>query len=330
MSLIVYIFSVFFPCRRSSSALRVRSAGHALNLNKGCTKRQSLPNCQQNGRPGREYRPGKQDARCYFVRNGAATKVRRADAFLRKDRPTEPAAERHGKQFPQTRRPGFRGYKSRDPDRTAAERGAARRRGTGDATGDEQRAAGYGQRAARDGQWAARDRQWATDNKRQALDDGRRNERRTTSGGRWTMNGKTRNDRKKPDGIQTKEDGPTKLARCGLRETRAEGDTGRQEKDGRREERRGKERCGEDRQDSGVRRQKKTGLRNRRPDDTARRAGIQYLFLLAQNTHRNVENRRIVQRNHASVRPRLEVDTHAFFRLVFPSEIVADSVYIDS
>lgn len=253
MSLIVYIFSVFFPCRRNSSALRVRSAGHALNLNKGCTKRQSLPNCQQNGRPGREYRPGKQDARCYFVRNGAATKVRRADAFLRKDRPTEPAAERHGKQLPQTRRPGFRGYKSRDPDRTAAERGAARRRGTGDATGDEQRAAGYGQRAARDGQWAARDRQWATDNKRQALDDGRRNERRTTSGGRWTMNGKTRNDRKKPDGIQTKEDGPTKLARCGLRETRAEGDTGRQEKDGRREERRGKERCGEDRQDSGDR-----------------------------------------------------------------------------
>jgi hypothetical protein len=31
----------------------------------------------------------------------------------------------------------------------------------------------------------------------------------------------------KPDGIQTKEDGPTKLARCGLRETRAEGETGR-------------------------------------------------------------------------------------------------------
>ena len=182
MSLIVYIFSVFFPCRRSSSALRVRSAGHALNLNKGCTKRQSLPNCQQNGRPGREYRPGKQDARCYFVRNGAATKVRRADAFLRKDRPTEPAAERHGKQFPQTRRPGFRGYKSRDPDRTAAERGAARRRGTGDATGDEQRAAGYGQRM---------------DNGRQGIDNGRR----TTSGKRWTMDGAT------SDGQQAAGDG---------------------------------------------------------------------------------------------------------------------------
>ena len=187
MSLIVYIFSVFFPCRRNSSALRVRSAGHALNLNKGCTKRLSLPNCQQNGRPGREYRPGKQDARCYFVRNGAATKVRRADAFLRKDRPTEPDAERHGKQLPQTRRPGFRGYKSRDPDRRAAERGAARRRGTGDATGDEQR--------------AARDGQRATDNKRRTMNDERRNERWTTSGKRWTMDGAT------GDGQQAASDG---------------------------------------------------------------------------------------------------------------------------
>lgn len=175
MSLIVYIFSVFFPCRRNSSALRVRSAGHALNLNKGCTKRQSLPNCQQNGRPGREYRPGKQDARCYFVRNGAATKVRRADAFLRKDRPTEPAAERHGKQLPQTCRPGFRGYKSRGPDRTATERGAA-----------------------------AGDGVQATDNKRQALDDGRRNGRRTTGGEgmdgdgrRWTAGGRSKEWRKK-------------------------------------------------------------------------------------------------------------------------------------
>lgn len=197
MSLIVYIFSVFFPCRRSSSALRVRSAGHALNLNKGCTKRQSLPNCQQNGRPGREYRPGKQDARCYFVRNGAATKVRRADAFLRKDRPTEPAAERHGKQLPQTRRPGFRGYKSRDPDRRAAERGAARRRGTdkGDGVRATQRAmnsgrqrmddgqqttggkgwtTGDGQQAASAGRWTA---QRATDNKRQAMDDERKNKK---------------------------------------------------------------------------------------------------------------------------------------------------------
>lgn len=192
MSLIVYIFSVFFPCRRSSSALRVRSAGHALNLNKGCTKRQSLPNCQQNGRPGREYRPGKQDARCYFVRNGAATKVRRADAFLRKDRPTEPAAERHGKQLPQTRRPGFRGYKSRDPDPRAAERGAARRRGTD--KGDGVRAT---QRAMNSGRQVTGNGRQGMDNGRQGIDNGRR----TTSGKRWTMDGAT------GDGQQTASDG---------------------------------------------------------------------------------------------------------------------------
>ena len=150
MSLIVYIFSVFFPCRRNSSVLRVRSAGHALNLNKGCTKRQSLPNC---------------------------------------------------KQLPKTRRPGFRGYKSRDPDRTAAERGAAGR---------------------------------ATDNKRQALDDGRRNGRRTTSGERWTMNGKTRNDRRKTRRNTDEGGRPDKAG-----EMRAEGDTDR-EKHGQWEMRAGK------------------------------------------------------------------------------------------
>jgi len=290
MSLIVYIFSVFFPCRRNSSALRVRSAGHALNLNKGCTKRQSLPNCQQNGRPGREYRPGKQDAMCYFVRNGAATKVRRADAFLRKDRPTEPAAERHGKQLPQTRRPGFRGYKSRDPDRTAAERGAAGR---------------------------------ATDNKRQALDDGRRNGRRTTSGERWTMNGKTRNDRRKtrrntdeggrPDKAgELRAERNTDRGRHGQRETRAVGNagsgkcgparekrkTGRKtedgKKDGRRKERRGKEQCGEDRQDSGVRRQKKQACATAGP--TTRPEGRHTIFISARPEYAS-------QRRESSYRP---------------------------
>lgn len=273
MSLIVYIFSVFFPCRRNSSALRVRSAGHALNLNKGCTKRQSLPNCQQNGRPGREYRPGKQDAMCYFVRNGAATKVRRADAFLRKDRPTEPAAERHGKQLPQTRRPGFRGYKSRDPDRTAAERGAAGR---------------------------------ATDNKRQALDDGRRNGRRTTSGERWTMNGKTRNDRRKTRRNTDEGGRPDKAG-----EMRAEGDTDREKhgqwemragkrktedgkKDGRRKERRGKEQCGEDRQDSGVRRQKKQACATAGP--TTRPEGRHTIFISARPEYAS-------QRRESSYRP---------------------------
>lgn len=278
MSLIVYIFSVFFPCRRSSSALRVRSAGHALNLNKGCTKRQSLPNCQQNGRPGREYRPGKQDARCYFVRNGAATKVRRADAFLRKDRPTEPAAERHGKQLPQTRRPGFRGYKSRGPDRTATERGAA-----------------------------AGDGVQATDNKRQALDDGRRNGRRTTGGEgmdgdgrRWTAGGRSKEWRKKNQTEYRRRRTDRQSWRAagresyGQRELRAEGATGRQEENVRQEGRQRKERCNEDRQDSGVRRQKKQACATAGP--TTRPEGRHTIFISARPEYAS-------QRRESSYRP---------------------------
>ena len=169
MSLIVYIFSVFFPCRRSSSALRVRSAGHALNLNKGCTKRQSLPNCQQNGRPGREYRPGKQDARCYFVRNGAATKVRRAGGTFA-ERPTD------GTRCGTTRTSSSRRHAGRDsadtkagdPDRTAAERGAARRRGTD--IGDGVRAT---QQAMNSGRQVTGNGQQGIDNGRRTTNDGR-------------------------------------------------------------------------------------------------------------------------------------------------------------
>lgn len=158
MSLIVYIFSVFCPCRRSSSALRVRSAGHVLNLNKGCTKRQSLPNCQQNGRPGREYRPGKQDARCYFVRNGAATKLRKAEAFRGKaDRRNRcgttwqaaPADMQAG--IPRIQKPWS------GPNGNGKRCGGGRR-GTGD-----------GQQTASAGRWTA---QRATDNRRRG--DGRR------------------------------------------------------------------------------------------------------------------------------------------------------------
>lgn len=278
MSLIVYIFSVFCPCRRSSSALRVRSAGHALNLNKGCTKRQSLPNCQQNGRPGREYRPGKQDARCYFVRNGAATKVRRGGAFLRKDRPTEPDAERHGKQLPQTRRPGFRGYKSRDPDRRAAERGAA-----------------------------AGDGVQATDNKRQALDDGRRNGRRTTGGEgmdgdgrRWTAGGRSKEWRKKNQTEYRRRRTDRQSWRAagresyGQRELRAEGATGRQEENVRQEGRQRKERCNEDRQDSGVRRQKKQACATAGP--TTRPEGRHTIFISARPEYAS-------QRRESSYRP---------------------------
>ena len=168
MSLIVYIFSVFFPCRRNSSALRVRSAGHALNLNKGCTKRQSLPNCQQNGRPGREYRPGKQDARCYFVRNGAATKVRRGGAhFCGKTDRRNPL--RNDTASSSRRHAGRDSADTKAVIRTERQRKEARR--------DGRRGTGNRQQAAGDERWTA---QRATDNGRQGMDNGRR----TTNGGR--------------------------------------------------------------------------------------------------------------------------------------------------
>ena len=185
MSLIVYIFSVFCPCRRSSSALRVRSAGHVLNLNKGCTKRQSLPNCQQNGRPGREYRPGKQDARCYFVRNGAATKLRKAEAFSRKGRPTEPL--RNDTASSSRRHAGRDSADTKAVVRTERQRKEVRRRATGyrRRTTNGKRwtmdgATGEGQQAARG--WTAMD----GDGRRaeEVRNGGRKTRRNTDAGGR--------------------------------------------------------------------------------------------------------------------------------------------------
>lgn len=185
MSLIVYIFSVFCPCRRSSSALRVRSAGHVLNLNKGCTKRQSLPNCQQNGRPGREYRPGKQDARCYFVRNGAATKLRKAEAFSRKGRPTEPL--RNDTASSSRRHAGRDSADTKAVVRTERQRKEVRRRATGyrRRTTNGKRwtmdgATGDGQQAARG--WTAMD----GDGRRaeEVRNGGRKTRRNTDAGGR--------------------------------------------------------------------------------------------------------------------------------------------------
>ena len=188
MSLIVYIFSVFCPCRRSSSALRVRSAGHVLNLNKGCTKRQSLPNCQQNGRPGREYRPGKQDARCYFVRNGAATKLRKAEAFSRKGRPTEPL--RNDTASSSRRHAGRDSADTKAVVRTERQRKEVRRRATG-----YRRRTTNGKRwtmdgATGDGQQAARG--WT------AMDgDGRRWTAMDGDGRRWTAGERSKEWRKK-------------------------------------------------------------------------------------------------------------------------------------
>ncbi|AFL79096.1 hypothetical protein Alfi_2844 [Alistipes finegoldii DSM 17242] len=224
MSLIVYIFSVFCPCRRSSSALRVRSAGHVLNLNKGCTKRQSLPNCQQNGRPGREYRPGKQDARCYFVRNGAATKLRKAEAFSRKGRPTEPL--RNDTASSSRRHAGRDSADTKAVVRTERQRKEVRRRATGyrRRTTNGKRwtmdgATGDGQQAARG--WTAMDgdgRRWT------AMDgDGRR----WTAGERskeWRKKNQTEYRRRRTDRQSWRAAGRESY---GQRELRAEGATGR-------------------------------------------------------------------------------------------------------
>ena len=163
------------------------------------------------------------------------------------------------------------------------------------------------------------------DNKRQAMDDGRRNGRRTTSGERWTMNGKTRNDRRKTRRNTDEGGRPDKAG-----EMRAEGDTDREKhgqwemragkrktedgkkdgrrkerrkterktedgkKDGRRKERRGKEQCGEDRQDSGVRRQKKQACATAGP--TTRPEGRHTIFISARPEYAS-------QRRESSYRP---------------------------
>ena len=256
MSLIVYIFSVFCPCRRSSSALRVRSAGHVLNLNKGCTKRQSLPNCQQNGRPGREYRPGKQDARCYFVRNGAATKLRKAEAFSRKGRPTEPL--RNDTASSSRRHAGRDSADTKAVVRTERQRKEGRRRATGyrRRTTNGKRwtmdgATGDGQQAARG--WTAMD----GDGRRaeEVRNGGRKTRRNTDAGGRTDKAGELPAERATGRGSY----GPAR----GKRKT------------GRKTAQRAMQR-----RQTGQRSQaaKKTGLRNRRPDDTARRPAYNIYF----------------------------------------------------
>ena len=283
MSLIVYIFSVFFPCRRSSSALRVRSAGHALNLNKGCTKRQSLPNCQQNGRPGREYRPGKQDARCYFVRNGAATKLRKAEAFSRKGRPTEPL--RNDTASSSRRHAGRDSADTKAVVRTERQRKEVRRRATGyrRRTTNGKRwtmdgATGDGQQAARG--WTAMD----GDGRRaeEVRNGGRKTRRNTDAGGRTDKAGELPAER------------ATGRGSYGQRELRAEGATGRQEENVRQEGRQRKERCNEDRQDSGVRRQKKQACATAGP--TTRPEGRHTIFISARPEYAS-------QRRESSYRP---------------------------
>ena len=154
---------------------------------------------------------------------------------------------------------------------------------------------------------AAGDGVQATDNKRQALDDGRRNGRRTTGGEgmggdgrRWTAGGRSKEWRKKNQTEYRRRRTDRQSWRAagresyGQRELRAEGATGRQEENVRQEGRQRKERCNEDRQDSGVRRQKKQACATAGP--TTRPEGRHTIFISARPEYAS-------QRRESSYRP---------------------------
>ena len=154
---------------------------------------------------------------------------------------------------------------------------------------------------------AAGDGVQATDNKRQALDDGRRNGRRTTGGEgmggdgrRWTAGGRSKEWRKKNQTEYRRRRTDRQSWRAAGRESyrrrelRAERATGRQEENVRQEGRQRKERCNEDRQDSGVRRQKKQACATAGP--TTRPEGRHTIFISARPEYAS-------QRRESSYRP---------------------------
>lgn len=160
---------------------------------------------------------------------------------------------------------------------------------------------------AGDKQPAARNRQWTTTNKRRAMNDGRRKGRRTTGGEgmdgdgrRWTAGGRSKEWRKKNQTEYRRRRTDRQSWRAagresyGQRELRAEGATGRQEENVRQEGRQRKERCNEDRQDSGVRRQKKQACATAGP--TTRPEGRHTIFISARPEYAS-------QRRESSYRP---------------------------
>ena len=242
--------------------------------------------------------PRKAGRKVLFCQKRRGDQAAEGGGFFEERQTDGTAAERHGKQLPQTCRPGFRGYKSRGPDRTATERGAA-----------------------------AGDGVQATDNKRQALDDGRRNGRRTTGGEgmggdgrrwtamggdgrrwtamdgdgrRWTAGERSKEWRKKNQTEYRRRRTDRQSWRAagresyGQRELRAEGATGRQEENVRQEGRRNKGRCNEDRQDCRVRRQKKQACATAGP--TTRPEGRHTIFISARPEYAS-------QRRESSYRP---------------------------
>lgn len=157
--------------------------------------------------------------------------------------------------------------------------------GNGKRCGGGRRGTGDGQQTASAGRWTA---QRATDNRRRG--DGRR----WTAGGRskeWRKKNQTEYRRRRTDRQSWRAAGRESY---GQRELRAEGATGRQEENVRQEGRQRKERCNEDRQDSGVRRQKKQACATAGP--TTRPEGRHTIFISARPEYAS-------QRRESSYRP---------------------------
>ena len=179
--------------------------------------------------------------------------------------------------------------------------------GNGKRCGGGRRGTGDGQQTASAGRWTA---QRATDNRRRG--DGRRWTAMEGDGRRWTAmdgdgrrakevrNGGRKTRRNTDAGGRTDKAGELPAERAtgrgsyGQRELRAEGATGRQEENVRQEGRQRKERCNEDRQDSGVRRQKKQACATAGP--TTRPEGRHTIFISARPEYAS-------QRRESSYRP---------------------------
>ena len=189
--------------------------------------------------------------------------------------------------------------------------------GNGKRCGGGRRGTGDGQQTASAGRWTA---QRATDNRRRGDGrrwaamggDGRRWAAMDGDGRRWTAmdgdgrrakevrNGGRKTRRNTDAGGRTDKAGELPAERAtgrgsyGQRELRAEGATGRQEENVRQEGRQRKERCNEDRQDSGVRRQKKQACATAGP--TTRPEGRHTIFISARPEYAS-------QRRESSYRP---------------------------
>ncbi len=167
--------------------------------------------------------------------------------------------------------------------------------GNGKRCGGGRRGTGDGQQTASAGRWTA---QRATDNRRRG--DGRRWAAMDGDGRRWTAGERSKEWRKKNQTEYRRRRTDRQSWRAagresyGQRELRAEGATGRQEENVRQEGRQRKERCNEDRQDSGVRRQKKQACATAGP--TTRPEGRHTIFISARPEYAS-------QRRESSYRP---------------------------